>query len=130
MEDLKDYRGVPLTMFVTVLNFPWSVHLFLLVGFLTAQMVYDVRGLSERAQQLYKSVNEFMIEYIYPVERELTEHSLSKDRWTVHPLIEELKVSLEGEEKCVFEMQNKREIFCFILRGIFNVVQVRYDCLT
>ncbi|KAJ8042838.1 Acyl-CoA dehydrogenase family member 10 [Holothuria leucospilota] len=56
-----------------------------------AHMVYDVKGLSERAQQLYKSVNEFMIEYIYPVERELTEHSLSRDRWTVHPLIEELK---------------------------------------
>ncbi|XP_071848634.1 acyl-CoA dehydrogenase family member 10-like [Apostichopus japonicus] len=55
------------------------------------QMAYDVKGLSERAQQIHKEVKEFMNEYIYPVERELNEHYASKDKWTIHPIFEQLK---------------------------------------
>ncbi len=45
-------------------------------------------------QKLYKQLEEFMREEIYPREKEVLQERFDEKRWQVHPMMEELKVTL------------------------------------
>lgn len=51
----------------------------------------DLKSLPSRVQDMYQQLTDFMSEYVYPNEAELSRHQASKDCWTPHPLVEEIK---------------------------------------
>ncbi|XP_063820462.1 acyl-CoA dehydrogenase family member 10 isoform X2 [Pseudophryne corroboree] len=54
-------------------------------------LVISPDGLSAEAKNLYSKLKEFIDVHIYPVEQELRNYQISENRWTPHPLIEDLK---------------------------------------
>lgn len=57
---------------------------------------FFVEGLSPRVQQLRTDLLTFMEQYVYPSESAFEEHAAGTDRWTVLPLMEELKAKVRG----------------------------------
>ncbi|RMX53502.1 hypothetical protein pdam_00017335 [Pocillopora damicornis] len=51
----------------------------------------DLKSLPSRVQDMYQQLTDFMSEYVYPNEAELSRHQASEDCWTPHPLVEEIK---------------------------------------
>ncbi|XP_043924555.1 acyl-CoA dehydrogenase family member 10 [Protopterus annectens] len=54
-------------------------------------------GLDERVQALYYKLKAFIELNVYPNEQKLRDHQNSVDRWTPHPLVEELQVKAKSE---------------------------------
>ncbi|XP_077996370.1 acyl-CoA dehydrogenase family member 10-like [Glandiceps talaboti] len=54
-------------------------------------------ALPENVQKLHQRVKDFIAEKIYPKERELVSHQMAEDRWSVHPVLEELKANAKAE---------------------------------
>ena len=57
---------------------------------------FFVEGLSPRVQQLRTDLLTFMEQYVYPSESAFEEHAAGTNRWTVLPLMEELKAKVRG----------------------------------
>ena len=49
--------------------------------------------LRPKAKQLYKKLEEFMKEEVFPNEKEVLVERFGEDRWQPHPKLEELKVT-------------------------------------
>lgn len=60
----------------------------------TAPFVYSAEGLRPYARKLYDRVKTFISDEIAPKEKEMTKERGENERWTVHPIMEELKVSV------------------------------------
>ena len=56
----------------------------------------DLKSLPSRVQDMYQQLTDFMSEYVYPNEAELSRHQASEDCWTPHPLVEEIKVEVSS----------------------------------
>jgi hypothetical protein len=54
-------------------------------------MAVSVEGLSPHVQAMHRRVKEIIEQYILPLEAEVHQ-AQARDKWTVHPRIEELKV--------------------------------------
>jgi acyl-CoA dehydrogenase len=53
---------------------------------------------SEKTQELIQKVDQFMIDNLYPVEQELLDYiENAEDRWTIPPLLEELKAKAKSQ---------------------------------
>ncbi|XP_019362773.1 PREDICTED: acyl-CoA dehydrogenase family member 10 [Gavialis gangeticus] len=62
-----------------------------------AHLILSPEGLSGRAEDLYRRLRRFMDAHVYPAEQALRDHQVSQTRWTLHPLVEELKVKAKSE---------------------------------
>ncbi|XP_025054595.1 acyl-CoA dehydrogenase family member 10 isoform X2 [Alligator sinensis] len=62
-----------------------------------AHLILSPEGLSGRAQDLYRRLRRFMDAHVYPAEQALRDHQVSQTRWTLHPLVEELKGKAKSE---------------------------------
>lgn len=60
--------------------------------------VYSSEGLRPYARELYYRVQTFISDEIAPKEKEMMRERGENERWTVHPIIEELKVSVVTEK--------------------------------
>ncbi|XP_071945026.1 acyl-CoA dehydrogenase family member 10-like [Antedon mediterranea] len=58
----------------------------------------SIDGLPKNVQNLHKKVKEFIDLNILPIEQELIAHQMSDQRWTPHPLIEQLKDKAKNED--------------------------------
>ena len=56
-------------------------------------MILSVEGLRPPVRKLYNELVTFLDEHVYPNEKEIMEIRPEPDRWTVHPLLEQLKVT-------------------------------------
>lgn len=56
--------------------------------------MYSAEGLRPYARKLYDRVKTFISDEIAPKEKEMTKERGENERWTVHPIMEELKVSV------------------------------------
>ena len=65
-----------------------------------ALMTRDFANFPPRLKELRTRILDFMEEFVYPAERTLVDHQTSHDRWTPHPLIEEMKVPLSHTRIC------------------------------
>ncbi len=62
--------------------------------FLTGSLPLSVSALSPRVQDLHKRVRDFVNTHCIPLEQQFHEyHSQPDTKWTIHPKMEELKVS-------------------------------------
>lgn len=52
---------------------------------------------SPRAAAFRKQVEAFVLTRVVPMEAQLEAHALTADRWTPHPLIEDLKAAAQKE---------------------------------
>ena len=53
---------------------------------------------SEKVQELIQKVDQFLTDNLYPVEDEIQEYiDNASDRWTIPPLLEELKAKAKSE---------------------------------
>ena len=60
----------------------------------TAPFVYSTEGLQPYARELYDRVKTFISDEIAPKEKEMMKERGENERWSVHPIMEELKVSV------------------------------------
>ncbi|XP_060642043.2 acyl-CoA dehydrogenase family member 10 isoform X3 [Anolis sagrei] len=58
----------------------------------SSQLIVSLDGLPSRVQQLHHKLKQFLDAHIYPAEQLLRNYQVSPERWTPHPLLEELKV--------------------------------------
>lgn len=80
----------------------WIVTLYLLIFIKTSQsvtlassasqMILGVEGLRPPVRHLYNELVSFLDEHVYPNEKEIMELRPEHEKWTVHPLLEQLKV--------------------------------------
>ncbi|XP_033126637.1 acyl-CoA dehydrogenase family member 10-like [Anneissia japonica] len=56
-----------------------------------------ISALPMRVQNLHQQVKDFINLYIVPSEKELVSHQMSQERWTPHPLLEELKIKAKND---------------------------------
>ena len=66
-------------------------------GSISALMMSDADNFPARLKEVRERLLDFMEREVYPAERKLMDHQMSPDRWTPHPLVEDLKVG----EKCI-----------------------------
>ncbi|XP_061459477.1 acyl-CoA dehydrogenase family member 10 isoform X2 [Rhineura floridana] len=62
-----------------------------------SHLVVSPDGLPACVQELHHKLKKFMNTHIYPAEQLLRDHQASPNRWTPHPLIEELKEKAKSE---------------------------------
>ncbi|KAJ7309822.1 hypothetical protein JRQ81_007892 [Phrynocephalus forsythii] len=62
-----------------------------------SHLVLSPGGLPPRVQDLYRKLERFLRDHIYPAEQLLRDHQASSERWTPHPLIETLKEKAKSE---------------------------------
>ncbi|KAM8961929.1 acyl-CoA dehydrogenase family member 10 [Pelodytes ibericus] len=60
-------------------------------------LIISPDGLSGEAQNLYHKLKKFIEVHIYPAEQELRSYQFSENRWTPHPLSEELKEKAKAQ---------------------------------
>uniref|UniRef100_A0A8C5MYB9 Acyl-CoA dehydrogenase family member 10 n=1 Tax=Leptobrachium leishanense TaxID=445787 RepID=A0A8C5MYB9_9ANUR len=60
-------------------------------------LIISPEGLSEKAQNLYHKLKEFLEVFVYPADQEFRNYQLSENRWTPHPLIEEFKEKAKSQ---------------------------------
>jgi hypothetical protein len=61
---------------------------------LSGALPLSVSGLSPRAKEIYHKVRNFIRDEVMPLEGEFVRHAQDpKTKWTIHPQVEELKVS-------------------------------------
>jgi hypothetical protein len=58
----------------------------------SALITGDVSNFPARLRSAREELLEFMEREVYPAERRLMDHQMSRDRWTPHPLVEDMKV--------------------------------------
>ena len=75
-----------------------AIHLvnFLYTVQMPGPLPSDLKSLPSRVQDMYQQLTDFMSDYVYPNEAELSRHQASKDCWTPHPLVEEIKVEVSS----------------------------------
>lgn len=75
-----------------------AIHLvnFLYTVQMPGPLPSDLKSLPFRVQDMYQQLTDFMSEYVYPSEAELSRHQASEDCWTPHPLVEEIKVEVSS----------------------------------
>lgn len=56
----------------------------------------DLKSLPSRVQDMCQQLTDFMVDHVYPNEAELNRHQASKDCWTPHPLVEDIKVEVSA----------------------------------
>lgn len=56
-----------------------------------SHFVFSVDGLPPKVQTLYRDLTEFMINKVYPVEKEVMNEHVGAANWSVNPIIEKLK---------------------------------------
>nr|XP_051682775.1 acyl-CoA dehydrogenase family member 10 isoform X3 [Oryctolagus cuniculus] len=66
-------------------------------GAASGALVFSPEGLSPAARELYERLARFMQQHVYPAEPELQRHQASADRWSPHPLVEDLKEKAKAE---------------------------------
>lgn len=59
-------------------------------------LIFSPEGLAPPVRELYGRLKRFMQQHVYPAEPELQRHQASADRWSPHPMVEELKVKQAG----------------------------------
>ena len=63
------------------------------VHVMLGKMAVTVQGLSPRVQDIHRRVKDMIEEHVLPLEAELLQRSLDRDKqWVVHPRVEQLKV--------------------------------------
>ncbi|XP_075034562.1 acyl-CoA dehydrogenase family member 10 isoform X2 [Mixophyes fleayi] len=60
-------------------------------------LVISPDGLAQGTKNLYSKLKEFIEVHIYPAEQELRNYQFSENRWTPHPLIEDLKEKAKAQ---------------------------------
>ncbi|XP_060642040.2 acyl-CoA dehydrogenase family member 10 isoform X1 [Anolis sagrei] len=63
----------------------------------SSQLIVSLDGLPSRVQQLHHKLKQFLDAHIYPAEQLLRNYQVSPERWTPHPLLEELKEKAKAE---------------------------------
>uniref|UniRef100_A0A803TCF0 Acyl-CoA dehydrogenase family member 10 n=1 Tax=Anolis carolinensis TaxID=28377 RepID=A0A803TCF0_ANOCA len=63
----------------------------------SSQLIVSLDGLPSRVQQLHHKLKRFLDAHIYPAEQLLRNYQVSPERWTPHPLLEELKEKAKAE---------------------------------
>ncbi|KAH0625627.1 hypothetical protein JD844_015217 [Phrynosoma platyrhinos] len=58
-----------------------------------SHLIVSLDGLPKQVQELHHKLKQFLDAHIYPAEQLLRNHQASPERWTPHPLLEELKAS-------------------------------------
>ena len=56
------------------------------------KMIMGIEGLRPPVRKLYDELIGFLDQHVYPNEKEIMEQRPEHERWTVHPLLEQLKV--------------------------------------
>ncbi len=77
----------------------WTGFLFVCFS-LAGSLPLSVNSLSPRVQEIYRKVVKFIEEHVRPFELEVLEWQRTltgKDRWTIHPKLDELKVRILNE---------------------------------
>ncbi|XP_004595440.2 acyl-CoA dehydrogenase family member 10 [Ochotona princeps] len=60
-------------------------------------LIFSPEGLAPPVRELYERLRRFMQQHVYPAEPELQRHQASADRWSPHPMVEELKEKAKAE---------------------------------
>ena len=86
----------------------------------TTPFVYSSEGLRPYARELYYRVQTFISDEIAPKEKQMMRERGENERWTVHPIIEELKVRVVTEK---FLNSDNLFLFGFTLKLIQHLVK-------
>ena len=62
--------------------------------FFTGGLPINLNSLPSRVQQMHKQLTEFIDQNVFPNEAEFNRHQSSEDRWTPHPMVEQIKVDI------------------------------------
>ncbi|XP_042297752.1 acyl-CoA dehydrogenase family member 10 isoform X2 [Sceloporus undulatus] len=62
-----------------------------------SHLIVSLDGLPKRVQELHHKLKQFLDAHVYPAEQLLRNHQASPERWTPHPLLEELKEKAKSE---------------------------------
>ena len=80
-------------------------------------MIFSVDGLRPPVRALYNDLVKFLDEEVYPIEKEIMAERPEEVRWTVNPLMNELKVS---------NQQNCRK--SSVTECIFDYIVLYFEC--